>query len=64
MNQSKIQAEAQMATQKYQAQSQLRDQENIAKAGMEVLRSNLEKGSTPEALTGQANATEGFGGGE
>jgi hypothetical protein len=61
MNQSKIQAESQMALQKYQAQSQLRDQENIAKAGMEVLRKNLEATSTPEAMTGQVGANEGFG---
>jgi hypothetical protein len=61
MNQAKIQAEAQMATQKYQAQSQLRDQENVAKAGLEVIRTNLEKGSAPEALTSQPG-NEGFGG--
>jgi hypothetical protein len=61
MNQAKIQAEAQMAQQKYTSQAQLRDQENIAKAGLEVLRSNIEKGSSPEALTGQPG-TEGFGG--
>jgi hypothetical protein len=61
MNQTKLQAESQMAIQKYQAQSQLRDQENLAKAGLEVLRQNIEKGATPEALTGAPGATEGFG---
>jgi hypothetical protein len=61
MNQAKIQAEAQMASQKYAAQSQLRDQENIAKAGLEVIRTNLEKSGSPEALTSQPG-TEGFGG--
>jgi len=59
--QQKAQMEAQQAQAKFNSESQLRDQENTAKAAMEIMRSSIEKGGSPEALTGEAGATEGFG---
>ena len=63
LQQKKIQAEAAMAQQKYEAQQQLQDQQNVGKAANEVIRTNLEKSATPEALTNSPSDV-GFGEGQ
>jgi len=58
--QMQVQAAQQQNQQKFDQKSQLIDQENIARAGREVLRHTLESASTPEEVTGQPGGT-GFG---
>lgn len=52
--QMKVQAAQQQQQQKHQDQLEIVDSENMARAGREVLRAAIEKGSEPLALTGAA----------
>jgi hypothetical protein len=58
--QAKAQAQAQMQNQAFNQKSQLIDQENIARAGRDVMRQTLEKASMPFAITGEPGGA-GFG---
>lgn len=57
---SKAASQSKLAQQEFNNKTQLVDQENMARAGREVLRVALEKAATPEALTGEPGNT-GFG---
>jgi hypothetical protein len=57
---AKAQAQQQMQNQAFNQKSQLIDQENIARAGRDVMRQTLEKASMPFAVTGEAGGP-GFG---
>lgn len=58
--QTKAAAQQQQEQTKFEHQQQLSDQENIARAGREVLRQTLEKSVTPMALNGTPGSV-GFG---
>lgn len=58
---SQMKGQMQMQEQKKNNSSELIDQENIARAGREVLRHTLESAETPEALQGQPGGGQGFG---
>lgn len=62
---AKMQAQAQMQQQQQEQkkndQLEIVDAENTARAGREVLRHALEKGSEPDTLTGEPTATVGYG---
>ncbi|MCU1301715.1 MAG: hypothetical protein JWQ87_1999 [Candidatus Sulfotelmatobacter sp.] len=57
---AKAKAQAGLQSQKTDDKSHLIDQENIARAGREVLRSAIEKAAEPEEITGQPGGP-GFG---
>jgi len=57
---AKAQAQSQLAQQQFNQKSQLVDQENIGRAGRDVMRQVLEKASMPEEITGAPGGV-GFG---
>src|SRR5258708_34249961 len=57
--QAALQAKGALHQQQFKNKTALVDQENIGRAGREVLRSALERSATPEVLTGEPG-TQGF----
>lgn len=58
--QAKMQGQAQLMQQQFNNKSQLVDQENISRAGREVLRQAMEKATEPEEVSGLPTG-QGFG---
>lgn len=58
---AKINADKQNLMTKIQGEQTTSEQNNMAKAALQILRHNEEAGATPEALTGSPDATQGFG---
>ena len=58
--QMQVQAQQQMQQQKHNDQLDIVNEDNIAKAGREVLRHALENSETPQVLTGEAGASTSF----
>src|SRR6266481_4386550 len=57
---AKARAQSQASNQQFQQKQQLIDQENISRAGRDVMRQTLEKASMPLAVTGEPGG-KGFG---
>ena len=58
---AKGQQDAQMQQTKFEQEQQLLDQANEAKAGRDILRHAVEAAGTSEAITGEPDASTGFG---
>jgi hypothetical protein len=56
--QTKAKAQAQQQDQQHQDKSELADQENIARAGRDVMRETIKRASAPMAVTGEPIASE------
>jgi len=56
--QAKAQAQVQQQQQQHENKTELSDQENIARAGRDVMRETLRRAATPMAVTGEPSATE------
>jgi len=61
MQARQLQAQQAMALQKFQAEQQQQDSEQLGKATNEVVRAAVEKAMTPEEVEGTPTATGGFG---
>jgi hypothetical protein len=60
--QAKAQAQGQLQQQQHSNKLELIDQENLSRAGREVLRHTMEQAETPEATFGSPASGAGFGG--